>query len=246
MSMSNKFITSALSAGVLCFLALSAVAQTTTATTPAMQEEQPPVAVSSDRLVSRYSSLSGSTRNAQSLVTGLQSGSSITLVPTGAPSPANQPVTFTPATPHLGLGEVNITLSLAKAELSKLGITNPTPAQLQAALNGGTLTAADGSSVKLAGVLAQRQSGQGWGQIANSMGVKLGSLVSASKTGHADSKAEHEESGAMHAARADDASAHGKSNSTNTASHANGNGGGKSSGGGGGGNGGGGGGGGKK
>jgi hypothetical protein len=48
-------------------------------------------------------------------------------------------------------------------------------------------------SVTMAGVLAQRQSGLGWGQIANNMGVKLGSVVSASKTDKAAKAGSHAE-----------------------------------------------------
>lgn len=206
--MSIKSMTLMLAAGGLSLWALHAAAQTNS-TAPLKQPA--PVSVSSASLVSRYSLLAGSTGNAQALVTGLQSGSSVTLTamvlsdPTAPPVP---PATFTPATPHLGLGEVNISLALARAELSKLGISNPTPAQLQAALNGGTLTAADGSSVKLSGVLAQRQAGLGWGQIARSMGLKLGSVVSASQSEHAGKKAGRGDAdGSVHGAAASHANA---------------------------------------
>jgi hypothetical protein len=62
----------------------------------------------------------------------------------------------------MGYGNVNIALSLAEASLKQQGITNPTPEQLQGALMG---------------VLRQRANGKGWGQIANSMGFKLGEVV---------------------------------------------------------------------
>ena len=78
------------------------------------------------------------------------------------------------------MGEVGIALSLAKASLAQQGITNPTPAQLSAALNGGVITSST-STTSVAGVLTQRQEGSGWGQIAQSLGVKLGAGVSASK-----------------------------------------------------------------
>ena len=79
-------------------------------------------------------------------------------------------------------GTTDISMTLAKTELSKLGISNPTPEQLKAALNGGTVTRADGTVVPLKGVMTQRDSGMGWGQIANAMGVKLGAVISAAKT----------------------------------------------------------------
>lgn len=144
---------------------------------------------SSGRLTTQYSAFAGSPTNAQALISGLRDDTSITLVasPEGL-NPTAPPATFTPATGRLGYGNINIALSLAKADLAKQGISNPTPAQLAAALNGGTITTATGP-VTLAGVLAQRQAGLGWGQIAKVMGVKLGSVVSASKTDKAGAKA---------------------------------------------------------
>jgi hypothetical protein len=62
----------------------------------------------------------------------------------------------------MGFGNVNIALSLAEASLKQQGITNPTSEQLQGALMS---------------VLQQRADGKGWGQIANSMGFKLGEVV---------------------------------------------------------------------
>lgn len=182
------------------------------------------------QLSSQYLGLAGSPKNADSLVAGLRDGTRITLVasPDGQ-NPGAPSATFTPATGKLGYGNVNIALSLAKADLAKVGVSNPTPAQLAAALNGGTISTATGS-VTLAGILAQRQDGLGWGQIANRMGVKLGALVSASKTDKAGPKT----------AQVSSAHASGKSGEAHSSSDHGANGGGH------GGNGGGGGGGGKK
>ncbi|MBQ0917594.1 hypothetical protein KBW71_04005 [Hydrogenophaga aromaticivorans] len=55
-------------------------------------------------------------------------------------------------------------LQLARANLSQQGITEPTTAQL-------ALATSD--------VQAQRDSGMGWGQIANRLGLRLGAVVSA-------------------------------------------------------------------
>ena len=136
------------------------------------------------KLTADYSAFAGSTSNAQALVTGLRDGTSVTLTSTtpGVPS-----ASFAPATGKLGYGNVNIALSLAKADLAKQGISNPTPAQLAAALNGGTVATPAGTAT-LAGVLSQRSSGMGWGQIANTMGVHLGALVSDSKSSAAAGK----------------------------------------------------------
>jgi hypothetical protein len=135
-------------------------------------------------LVSRYTKLAGSTANAQSLVTGLRTGTVVTFAATST-TPA---VSFTPATQNMGYGNINIALALVKTALTKQGITNPTAAQIAAALNGGSITLTNGTVVTMAGVLTQRSVGMGWGQIAKSMNVKLGSVVSASKSDKAGKK----------------------------------------------------------
>ena len=124
----------------------------------------------------RFSQFAGSSANAMALVTGLRSGSSITLTQT-----VNGVITataFTPATGKQGYGNVFISLALAQQSLVKAGIASPTPAQLQTALNGGTVTTSSGRSVQLSGVLKLRASGEGWGQVAKSMDVKLGRAMS--------------------------------------------------------------------
>lgn len=54
---------------------------------------------------------------------------------------------------------------MAKANLAKQGISNPTPTQLELARQS---------------VLNQRAKGMGWGQIANALGLNLGKVISAS------------------------------------------------------------------
>lgn len=193
---------STLLAAVGFLLALPVVAQTATPVAT-------PTGTSVKQLSTQYRTLAGSTQNADALVTGLRDGSSVTLssgttgTNAGAPS-----ATFTPVTGKMGYGNINIALALAKADLTKQGITNPTPAQLAAALNGGVVTGTKGST-SMVGVLTQRQSGMGWGAIAKSMGVKLGSVVSASKTnktGKADASSSHGDG--LH-----NANGHGNSNS---------------------------------
>ena len=159
----------------------------TTSTSPVTTSTSKGVA--SEELASQYSKLAGSTANAQSLVIGLRTGTLVTLTPS-ATAPAGTPViSFTPATQKMGYGNINITLALAKTTLAKQGITNPTPEQLAAALNGGKITLANGTVVTMTGILTQRSAGMGWGKIAKSMGVKLGAVVSASKTDKAGKKA---------------------------------------------------------
>jgi hypothetical protein len=127
------------------------------------------------RLTSDFTKLAGSADNATALVQGLRDGTAVKL--TSTVNGQTQTTTFTPATGKLGYGNVYIAVALAQAELTKAGITNPAAEQLQAALNGGTVTVGD-KSVALAGVLTLRASGQGWGQIAKTLDVRLGEVVS--------------------------------------------------------------------
>lgn len=131
------------------------------------------------KIAGDFQSFAGSTENATALVTGLRNGSEVTLTQTGEPS-----ATFTPATKPMGYGNVSISLSLAKYQLAQQGITNPTPEQLQIALNGGTIEYG-GKIVDYQGVLQMRADGMGWGQIAQQLGTKLGPVVSGIKTQNA-------------------------------------------------------------
>jgi hypothetical protein len=118
------------------------------------------------RIASRYDTLAGSRSNLKNLVRGLRSGSEVHL--SGAPG--TNAMTFMPATPAMGYANVTRALNLAGKQLAAGGIKNPTPQELQAALNGGTVKTAQGSST-LQGVLKLRSEGMGWGQIARTVGV---------------------------------------------------------------------------
>ncbi len=189
----HRPILTALAAGLLTALAATAFAASdgTTATN-----------TESTRLASTYTTFAGSDANADALVDGLRNGTSITLETTttttnadGTTSTATTPSTFQPATGKLGYGNVNIVLALAQNQLATMGITDPTADEIEAALNGGTVTLADGSTQTLQGVLALRAQGEGWGQIAHTLGFKLGDVVSASKTDHSQAGAEHAQHG---------------------------------------------------
>ena len=133
------------------------------------------------RLASRWSAFAGSDANALALVTGLRDDTTITL--TGANQTS---ASFDPATRKLGFGNINIALALAQKELGELNISQPSPTQIQAALNGGTV-----GSETLPGILKLRSEGMGWGQIANTLGFKLGEVVSASHTDRSRAGMEH-------------------------------------------------------
>ena len=125
-----------------------------------------------DRLVDKFTRFAGSKTNAESLVNGLRNDQEVKLT-----SSTQGSATFTPKTDKMGFGNVNIALTLAKATLAEQGITRPTPQQIEAALNGGTVTNRAGKEVKLTGILTQRASGMGWGKIAQANGFKLGELM---------------------------------------------------------------------
>ncbi|HEX5605645.1 MAG TPA: hypothetical protein VFY96_03965, partial [Candidatus Binatia bacterium] len=100
------------------------------------------------KISSDFSSFLGT--DSKAVVTGLRNGTPITLTSTTT-TPGSLPVTTTtttmisPPTGHMGFGNVYISLALAKQQLSNLGITQPTPEQLQAALTGGTITQTTGT-----------------------------------------------------------------------------------------------------
>ncbi len=167
-----------LAVSATCFALGSAFAadavSTTTATTTASTTGTTTAAVPASRIASRFEILAGSPENAASLVAGLRSGSEITL----ASPDAATGVAFTPTTRPMGYGNITRALSLAQRQLAAQGITEPTPAQLSTALNGGTLTTVDGSgatqTVEMAGVLQLRSQGMGWGRIAHQLEVSPG------------------------------------------------------------------------
>ena len=130
----------------------------------------------SQSVAGQFTTFAGSSANAQALVTALNNGSATTLKSTvGGTTTATA---FTPPTGKLGFGEVEISLGIAQADLVKAGITNPTPAQIVAALNGGSVTSSTGATTQLKGVLTLRASGKGWGKVAKATGVKLGQVES--------------------------------------------------------------------
>ena len=115
----------------------------------------PVAAQNVDTLVERYAGLAGSDKNAQALVTGLRESSTIKL---------DSAVTIEPPTQKMGYGSIDNALALAEASLK--GIDNPTPQQLKGALMD---------------VLDMRADGMGWGQIANSLGFRLGDVKRAER-----------------------------------------------------------------
>ncbi len=134
----------------------------------------PPSANVVEKLSSEFSSFLGDDSTA--VVTGLRAGTPFDLTSTTTTTTVNSP------TGPMGFGNVKITLTLAEAQLSQYGITQPTPEQLQAALLGGTIMTGSGTSATttdIQGVLTLRSQGMGWGDISKELGFKLGSVISA-------------------------------------------------------------------
>ena len=139
------------------------------------------------KIASNFGNLAGSDKNSLALVNALRNGTDATLTYTTPPAkpggtPTTTTVTYDPPTGKMGWGNVKIALALAQDSLARAGITNPTAEQLQAALNGGSVTVKnpDGTTTttKLSGVLQMRADGMGWGEIAKASGTKVGPVVS--------------------------------------------------------------------
>ena len=145
-----------------------------------------------DKISSDFSSFLGA--DSKAVVSGLRNGTPITL--TSGVLNATTGVTTTdttiinPPTGKMGHGNVFISLALAKQQLEEMGITQPTPQQLQAALTGGPITTTTGttatgtpitSTQNMDGILTMRSQNMGWGQIAHKLGYKLGPVISGMK-----------------------------------------------------------------
>ncbi|HEX7971804.1 MAG TPA: hypothetical protein VF501_06250, partial [Thiobacillus sp.] len=119
------------------------------------------------KLSAEFAGFLGGETQAGAVVSGLRQGTAFSFNDgTGTSTP------IAPPTGTMGYGNVRIALRLAQAELSKLGITQPTAGELSAVLLGGTI---DGTRVN--GILAMRADGMGWGQIAKTYGMTVGQIM---------------------------------------------------------------------
>lgn len=156
-----------LAASALCLLAGSAIAMETAAGddgwSSGSDQRQ------AHRISKDFIGFAGSKENAKALALGLRRGSEVTLT-----SADGTTTSFTPATGHMGHGNVSKAMALAQRQLAGAGIRHPTPEQIESAMNGGTVTARDGSAIEMQGILQLRSQGMGWGKIAHTVGVKPG------------------------------------------------------------------------
>ncbi|MBI2511483.1 MAG: hypothetical protein HYV96_05855 [Opitutae bacterium] len=141
------------------------------------------------RAATQFATVTCTEDNARNLIEALHSGNEVSLT-----SDTGERVTFKPAS-RLGYGEAYLAMSLAVEALRQNGITGcATPEQWRSVLIGGplsgaTTTAAVSSSSTSAsatssfpGILVLRQQGQGWGQIAQTTHVQLGTVVSSAQS----------------------------------------------------------------
>jgi hypothetical protein len=106
------------------------------------------------RIASQYAAWAGGRSNADSLVNGLRTGGSVTLVTRDADNRKSMAgftaqTTMTPA-------EISAALASAKSTLARLGIRQPTAEQVQAALIGGEITPAHGKPALVQGSVTLR------------------------------------------------------------------------------------------
>lgn len=116
------------------------------------------------RLARQYTAFAGSTRNALSLISGLRNGNPVTL------HGVDGDATFAPPTAPMGWSRVQRILNLARAGLTSLGIERPQPAQIVAALMGGTLRTEHGA-VGFPGVLRMHSARVDWTRIAHAFAL---------------------------------------------------------------------------
>lgn len=124
-----------------------------------------------EEIGSRYAILAGSRENAVKLARGLYSGKVIAL---RTPDAYGNPSLTAFDLPSGGMswGDVQAALALTQATLARLGIRQPTGADVQAALLGGTIQKANGAAVNLEGVVKMRAFGSDWSRVAQRNGAE--------------------------------------------------------------------------
>lgn len=136
--------------------------QASTATAVTTSSSSSNSTLTADRLSDTFSASVGSKTDAATLIEGMRAGKDVRMAD----------VTVSGSGKTMGYGNVNIALSLAKADAGATPTTR------------GFLSSLDK-------VMDMRASGMGWGQIAKDLGFKLGDVVSGSKTPNSSSKASH-------------------------------------------------------
>ena len=147
---------------VLTFVSAAELVQASTATADTTSSTSSNSNPTADRLSDTFSASVGSRTDAATLIEGMRADKDVKM----------GDVTVSGTGKTMGYGNVNIALSLAKADAGATPTTK------------GFLSSLDK-------VMDMRASGMGWGQIAKDLGFKLGDVVSGSKTPNSSSKASH-------------------------------------------------------
>ena len=147
---------------VLTFVSAAELVQASTATADTSSSTSSNSNPTADRLSDTFSASVGSRTDAATLIEGMRADKDVKM----------GDVTVSGTGKTMGYGNVNIALSLAKADAGATPTTK------------GFLSSLDK-------VMDMRASGMGWGQIAKDLGFKLGDVVSGSKTPNSSSKASH-------------------------------------------------------
>ncbi len=123
------------------------------------------------KIAANFTRLAGSEENALALVNALRSGDMVRLVAATHGMEIPDMTAFETTAGAMEWKAVRITLTRAQDSLARAGIRHPTAEQLQAALLGGDVTDADGTTRTLTGVLPMHASGSDRGEIAHSFGA---------------------------------------------------------------------------
>ena len=106
----------------------------------------------SRRLSSQYSAWAGGKSNADSIVNGLQNGSTVMIMTQGSDNTRSL-AGFTPPA-AMSAEDVEAALARARSTLASMGIKKPSADQIQAALIGGEVTLADGRTRSVQGAVS--------------------------------------------------------------------------------------------
>ena len=155
----RRYVTFAALAGSVLMLGLPPAAFAAGATVAANTRTSADKDTAGARLADSFSASAGSPDNARAVVEGLRSGKGVTL--------DGQAVSGTGHT--MGYGNINIAMSLAQSQMTPTATSRDFLAALDS-------------------VMDMRAEGKGWGQIAHSLGVNLGQVMGASRSGRADAK----------------------------------------------------------
>ena len=123
------------------------------------------------KIAANFTRLAGSEENALALVNALRSGDMVRLVAATHGMEIPDTTAFETTAGAMEWKAVRLSLTRAQDSLARAGIRHPTAEQLQAALLGGDVTDADGTTRTLTGVLPMHVSGSDRGELAHSFGA---------------------------------------------------------------------------